>query len=258
LDLWFKKKQRNPNNDVRYDQDMVLAMFTDPRVKNILKSTAAVQSLRVSPELASITQIKDIHFKYFTKYSEKNRGSTSTGAAEGQDDDDSQFDDEFLEDDLEMIVDGELEVDVDGPAQSAIDARKESDVIVDTWLGLKVNFQDVASHQNSDFNKNLTVTKKRRNADGSVSQVQMYKVDALYNHIDILQWWKENEHAFPTIALMARVYLSRELTSCFQERVFSAAGFVGNKLRTCTLDHREEKLCLSKVNRDTYAQLKRK
>eukprot|EP00957_Ditylum_brightwellii_P074130 5633118-Ditylum_brightwellii.AAC.1 len=67
---------------------MVLAMFTDPCVKNTLKSTAAVQSLRVSPELVSITQIKDIHFEYFTKYSEKNRGSTSTGAAEGQDDDD--------------------------------------------------------------------------------------------------------------------------------------------------------------------------
>eukprot|EP00957_Ditylum_brightwellii_P166998 12713286-Ditylum_brightwellii.AAC.1 len=66
-----------------------------------------------------------------------------------------------------MIVDGELEVDVDGPAQSAVDAHKESDVIVDTWLGLKVNFQDVASHQHSDFNEDLTVTKKQRNADGS-------------------------------------------------------------------------------------------
>ena len=81
---------------------------------------------------------------------------------------------------------------------------------------------------------------------------RVYSIDALYGHIDALEWWKENEIKYPTLALMARVYLSRELSSCFQERVFSIAGFTGNKLRTTTDDDRAEKLALGCVNKDVH------
>ena len=81
-------------------------------------------------------------------------------------------------------------------------------------------------------------------------------MDALYHHVDVLQWWKDNQTKFPTIALMAGVYLSRELTSCFQERVFSIAGFTGNKLRTRTNDDRAEKLALGSVNEGEHDYMK--
>ena len=84
--------------------------------------------------------------------------------------------------------------------------------------------------------------KKRKNlVDESQNVVKFYKIDVLYYHVDDLQWWKENKRDFPLIAIMARVLLSRELTSCFQERVFSCAEFVGNNLGTSTLSNREEK-----------------
>ena len=78
-------------------------------------------------------------------------------------------------------------------------------------------------------------------------------MDALYHHIDVLKWWKENQIRFPSLALMARIYLSRELVTCFQERVFSIAGFTGNKLRTATEDNRAEYLALGCVNKEVHA-----
>jgi len=88
------------------------------------------------------------------------------------------------------------------------------------------------------------------------SPYKIYSIDTLYGHIDALEWWKENEIKYPTLALMARVFLSRELSSCFQERVFSIAGFTGNKLRTTTDDGRAEKLALGCVNKDEHVYLR--
>ena len=49
IDIRFDKKQRNTNNVVRDDQDMILAMFVDPRVKRLLKSSKAIASLKATP-----------------------------------------------------------------------------------------------------------------------------------------------------------------------------------------------------------------
>ena len=57
------------------------------------------------------------------------------------------------------------------------------------------------------------------------------------------------------MAFMIRVFLSRESTNCFQEHVFSCAGFVGKKLCIRTLSHMEEKIWLSRVNCNVYAGL---
>eukprot|EP00957_Ditylum_brightwellii_P094403 7188391-Ditylum_brightwellii.AAC.1 len=101
--------------------------------------------------------MKNVHYEYFQKWSKNNGSSASIEAAEGQDDALDIVDDQ----DLEMMRKGELEVDMEGPAQSAGDACKESDVIVDTWLNLKVNFCDAAMHQNPHFDKQIATTKKR-------------------------------------------------------------------------------------------------
>jgi len=132
-------------------------------------------------------------------------------------------------------------------------SRAESDKIVDDWMKLRIDFDAVAREQyskkNKDFDQTELYTKVK--VPGGKS-VRVYSIDALYGHVDALEWWKENEIKYPTLALMARVYLSRELSSCFQERVFSIAGFTGNKLRTTTDDDRAEKLALGCVNKDVH------
>eukprot|EP00957_Ditylum_brightwellii_P076012 5778095-Ditylum_brightwellii.AAC.1 len=77
-------------------------MFKCPQTKNILKSASAVTSMRLSPELASIAQIKNVYYKYFQKWSKNNCSSTSVEAAEGQDDGVDIADDQ----DLEMMCEG--------------------------------------------------------------------------------------------------------------------------------------------------------
>eukprot|EP00957_Ditylum_brightwellii_P181433 13820546-Ditylum_brightwellii.AAC.1 len=130
--------------------------------------------------------------------------------------------------------------------------RKEADDLVDKWLNLSVNFNDVAKNQNAK-SPSLTVRKRNRSGDGNVD---VYKLDLLYHHIDVLMWWKLNATSFPSIAIMARVYLSRELTSCFQERVFSIGGYVSNRLRSCTDEDRAEKQLLGKANKNLCEQLR--
>ena len=78
--------------------------------------------------------------------------------------------------------------------------------------------------------------------------VSVFVPHKLYQHIDVLNWWRLNAHEFPSISIMARVYLSRELSSAYQERIFSNGGYICNELRQSLLDDRSEKLILGKVN----------
>ena len=133
----------------------------------------------------------------------------------------------------------------------------ESDKIVKDWIKLRIDFDAVAREQYSkkdkDFDQSELYTKIKVRGG---KYVRVYSIDALYGHIDALEWWKENEIKYPTLALMAWVYLSRELSSCFQERVFSIAGFAGNKLRMTTDDDRAEKPALGCVNKDVHVYLR--
>lgn len=108
----------------------------------------------------------------------------------------------------------------------------ESDKLLDAWMDLRIDYEAVAKQQYKNKGRKepfdpTQLYKKMRDMNGRVRR--SYSIDALYHHVDALVWWKENEVKFPTLALMARIYLSRELASCFQERVFSIAGFTGNK-----------------------------
>ena len=132
----------------------------------------------------------------------------------------------------------------------------ESDKIVKDWIKLRIDFDAVAREQYSkkdkDFDQSELYTKIKVRGG---KYVRVYSIDALYGHIDAL--WKENKIKYSTLALMAWVYLSRELSSCLQERVFSSAGFTGNKLRITTDDDRAEKLALGCVNKDVHIYLKK-
>ena len=109
---------------------------------------------------------------------------------------------------------------------------------MDKWLNLEVRFNKLTRE---------VVTKKKKLDNQTVT---VYLPHALYKHVDVLKWWKENAHEFPSIALMARVYLSRELTSSYQERIFSNGGFVCNDLRSALHEQRCEKMILAKANCD--------
>jgi len=53
-----------------------------------------------------------------------------------------------------------------------------------------------------------------------------------------LQWWKENETKFPTLAVVAKSYLAAPATSTPSERLFSAAGTIMSKKRaSLTKEH---------------------
>ena len=49
---------------------------------------------------------------------------------------------------------------------------------------------------------------------------------------------------------MARMYLSRELTSSYQERIFLNGGFVCNDLHSALHEQQCEKMILAKANCD--------
>ena len=50
---------------------------------------------------------------------------------------------------------------------------------------------------------------------------------------NVLEWWKLNESRFPNIAKLAKAVMCIPATSAPSERLFSAAGHIVNKRRTC-------------------------
>nr|XP_014349286.1 PREDICTED: zinc finger BED domain-containing protein 1-like [Latimeria chalumnae] len=50
---------------------------------------------------------------------------------------------------------------------------------------------------------------------------------------DPLEWWRVNENRYRKLARLAKAYLCIPATSVPAERVFSAAGLIVNRLRSC-------------------------
>ena len=65
---------------------------------------------------------------------------------------------------------------------------------------------------------------------------------------DPLEWWKENEYVFPTLAQLAKMYLSIPSTSVPSERVFSTAGDVVTAQRAMLQSENVDRLIFLKKN----------
>jgi hypothetical protein len=72
---------------------------------------------------------------------------------------------------------------------------------------------------------------------------------------DPLSWWKDNQHRYPRLSVLASKYMTVPATSVPSERVFSAAGLVVNRLRSrLSPEHVDMLLFLRKNDNkcDTY------
>jgi hypothetical protein len=72
---------------------------------------------------------------------------------------------------------------------------------------------------------------------------------------DPLLWWKNRESKYPTLAHMARIFLSLPASSAPSERVFSMATDVLRPKRKKLLPDRVSRLMLLKFNRPVYGEL---
>ena len=60
-----------------------------------------------------------------------------------------------------------------------------------------------------------------------------YDIWKLYSKIDILDWYKEvGQISFPSVSILARIYLAKPMSNALQERVFSTVGNVMTTKRT--------------------------
>ena len=68
------------------------------------------------------------------------------------------------------------------------------------------------------------------------------KVPRLDYELDPLEWWKNNESAYPTLAKLAKKYLTVPATSASSERLFSKSGKVVTPLRASLKPDKVEQL----------------
>jgi hypothetical protein len=132
--------------------------------------------------------------------------------------------------------------------------REESDAIVNRWIAEEINWVKVANKQQEtedvvspDFSNQLMVQ------DGGNAY---WNLLGLYKHVDILRWFRDvGEKKYPSIALLARLWLGKAASTAFQERVFSTGGNVMDEKRTQTDRERAEKQLLLRHNRQEVAQM---
>ncbi len=68
-------------------------------------------------------------------------------------------------------------------------------------------------------------TSRRSPSISALTEIEQYfKLPFIPRKEDPLQWWKHNGHVFPSLQLVAQVYLSTVATSVPSERLFSKAG----------------------------------
>ncbi|XP_020999373.1 zinc finger BED domain-containing protein RICESLEEPER 2-like [Arachis duranensis] len=78
-------------------------------------------------------------------------------------------------------------------------------------------------------NQEVEVKSGKNQLDIYLTEATLFCNDAI---IDVLQWWKDNHHRFPTLSLMARDLLSIPITTVASESAFSMGSHVLNKYRS--------------------------
>ncbi|KAG1694269.1 hypothetical protein DVH05_021622 [Phytophthora capsici] len=144
---------------------------------------------------------------------------------------------------------------------------QSSSDLIDTALGALLEIDAPAQNVDmSDFQADLAQAmnawNERKNLNVSwpcsTSQTCKYNLLDLYRNVDILAWFKEYEQLlFPGIAVLARIYLAKPLSTSIQERFFSLSGYVVNDLCTRLDEDRAEMLCLMKTNWGEYRSLQK-
>ncbi|XP_016173252.1 zinc finger BED domain-containing protein RICESLEEPER 2-like [Arachis ipaensis] len=90
-------------------------------------------------------------------------------------------------------------------------------------------------------NQEAEVKSGKNQLDIYLSEATLFCNDAI---IDVLQWWKDNHHRFPTLSLMARDLLSIPITTVASESAFSMGSHILNKYRSHLLpDNVEAVIC---------------
>ncbi|KIJ30903.1 hypothetical protein M422DRAFT_103827, partial [Sphaerobolus stellatus SS14] len=63
---------------------------------------------------------------------------------------------------------------------------------------------------------------------------------------DVVRWWGQHQHQYPTLARIARDYLAIQASAVASERTFSSAGITGTDRRSCLLPETFEALQILK------------
>ena len=92
---------------------------------------------------------------------------------------------------------------------------------------------------NDDIDDELTLS-TREKVDQEVSTY--LKVPRLDYELDPLEWWEINESTYPTLAKLAKKYLTVPATSASSERLFSKSGKVVTPLRASLKPDKVEQL----------------
>ncbi|POM64452.1 Hypothetical protein PHPALM_20008 [Phytophthora palmivora] len=135
-------------------------------------------------------------------------------------------------------------------ADAALNAK--ADELLEQWLNLRIEWDQVAKHQYSDKKgemvlSRLTIRNRRHR------NVRVWNVEQLCQQINVCQWFAESGQArFPSVAKLARVWLGRSCSTAFQKRVFSTGTFVMCTLRTRTDNERAQRQLVLRHNRDGF------
>lgn len=123
---------------------------------------------------------------------------------------------------------------------SAASLQDESNEIIERWMAFKENWLSVAAVQKVHGvpETELVGHLCARRHDGSL----VWDLMGLYKHVNIYRWYRDvGAKAFPSIALLARIWLGRSSSTAFQERVFSSGTVVMSPLRARTDNELAEK-----------------
>jgi hypothetical protein len=131
----------------------------------------------------------------------------------------------------------------------------EADAFVKEWMNLFVDWCDVAKAQGRSTSQvdQLKTPSKSQDKAHSGDSTENWDADALYRHINILQWFRTqpmfHEHGrCESMGVLARIYLAQVESGAVQERVFSMAKHIHTVLRTSTDPERQEQQLLLRVN----------
>jgi hypothetical protein len=125
--------------------------------------------------------------------------------------------------------------------------QHEADMVVKRWLDYSGDWVTVAQQQQlwKASKSELMRQMCARRPDGTVC----WDLVELFNHVEICRWFRETgETLSPSIALLSQRWLGMNLSTAFQERMFSSAGTVMTKGRTRTQAERAEKQVILKHN----------